>query len=219
LQYEAVLQSASHEAYDPQEESETQGQEIPDNLRGTTMVAIVFDTETTGFISSIDAPLNTQPKIIELFALKIDEQNFEIIDELELLIDPREDLQEEIIRVTGLNDVDLKGKGEFAIHANAISDFWLGSNSSVGHNITFDCDMLEVEFKRLGRVNRFPWSPKRICTVEASEHYFGRRLKLIDLHTYLFSEGFEQAHRARNDVMATYRCVKELHRRGDLIFS
>ena len=181
-------------------------------------MAIIMDTETTGFISSTDAPLHTQPKIIELFALKINPDTFDIIGELELLIDPAEALSEEIIKVTGLTDDMLKGKGQFPSHVSSIQEFWLGEMHVLGHNVTFDCDMLEVEMRRLGLLNRFPWTPKRICTVEASEHYMGRRLKLIDLHTYLFGVGFEQAHRARNDVMATYRCAKEMARRGDLIF-
>lgn len=181
-------------------------------------MAVIFDTETTGFITSVDAPLHTQPKIIELFALKVNDQTLEIEGELEMLMDPKQALDEEIIKVTGLKDEDLKGKGEFPAHYKAISDFWFGQRFSVGHNVTFDCDMLEVELRRIGKANRFPWSPNRICTVEASEHYMGRRLKLIDLHAYLFGEGFEQAHRARNDVMATYRCVKEMVRRGDIIF-
>lgn len=180
-------------------------------------MAIIFDTETTGFITSVDAPLHTQPKIIELFALKVDDQTFEIQDELELLIDPKVDLSEEIVNVTGLKDEDLRGKGEFPVHYPKIVDFWFGQRNSIGHNIAFDCDMLEVEIRRIGQVTRFPWTPFRSCTVEASEHFMGRRLKLIDLHTYLFGQGFEKAHRARNDVMATYRCAKELASRGDLI--
>lgn len=182
-------------------------------------MAIIFDTETTGFVSSVDSPLHTQPKIIELFALKVNDQTFDIEDELEMLIDPGEMLSEEIVRVTGLKDEDLRGQGAFAAHYEKVRDFWFGQRHVVGHNITFDCDMVEIELRRIGQVNKFPWTPFRHCTVEASEHFEGRRLKLIDLHTILFGVGFEQAHRARNDVMATYRCAKELRNRGDLIIS
>lgn len=182
-------------------------------------MAIIFDTETTDLIKSIDAPLKIQPKIIELFALKVDDATLEIVDELEVLIDPNEEITEEITRITGITNDMVKGKGEFAVHFKAIAEFWVGQKNVCGHNITFDCDMLEVETRRLGKQSRFPWAPYRHCTVEASEHYEGRRLKLIDLHTYLFGQGFEQAHRARNDVMATWRCAKELARRGDLIFN
>lgn len=181
-------------------------------------MAIIFDTETTGFVGSVDAPLNTQPKIIELFALKVD-RDWNIVGELEFLVDPKEALKDEIIQVTGLKDEDLKGQGEFPSKFTALSDFWLGEKEVIGHNVMFDCDMIEIELRRMGRQSKFPWTPNRICTVESSEHYMGRRLKLIDLHTYLFGSGFEQAHRARNDVMATYRCAKEMARRGDLILT
>lgn len=180
-------------------------------------MAIIFDTETTGIISSTEAPPHTQPKIIELFALKVNDQTFEIEGELEYLVDPKETLEQIIIDVTGLTNADLTGKGEFSSHLSATQQFWLGELWVGGHNVTFDCDMLEIETVRLGVRNKFPWTPKRFCTVEASEHYMGRRLSLTDLHTYLFGEGFPKAHRARNDVMATYRCAKEMIRRGDIV--
>ena len=165
---------------------------------------------------SVDAPLHTQPKIIELFALKVDDETFEIQDELELLIDPKEKLTDEIKTVTGITDDMLLDRPTFSEVRLQIMKFWLGQLVSAGHNVTFDCDMLEVELRRIGAVNRFPWSPFRWCSVELSEHYLGRRLKLIDLHTHLFGVGFEKAHRARNDVMATYRCLAEMKKRGDL---
>ena len=177
---------------------------------------IVFDTETTGLFSSVDGPLDKLPKIIELFALKIDDQSFEIKDELDLLIDPKQPLSEEIIKVTSITDEMVKGKGAFPLHFEAISRFWLGEQWVAGHNITFDCDMMEIEMRRLGKTARFPWAPKRLCTVELTEHYQGRRMKLMDLHEYLTGEKFESAHRAKADVMATYRCIKELAKRGDL---
>lgn len=177
---------------------------------------IIFDTETTGYITSTDAPLHTQPKIIEIYALKVDDETLEIQSDLELLIDPKQKLTEEIVKVTGITDDMVEGRGEFSKHLPAISDFWLGQKTSAGHNVTFDMDMLEVELRRLGKVNRFPWTPHRLCTVESSEHYEGRRLKLIDLHTLLLGVGFEQAHRARHDVHATHRIMIELNKRGDL---
>ncbi len=97
---------------------------------------IVFDTETTGFIKSMQAPLNTQPKIIELYAAKVD-HSFNMVEELELLIDPRETLSEEIIKVTGLKDDDLRGKGSFSSHALTIANFWLGERF-----VPSCCDML-----------------------------------------------------------------------------
>lgn len=177
---------------------------------------ILFDTETTGFINAIDAPLKNQPKIIELFALKLNDQTLAVEDELELLIDPKQTLTAEIVGITGITDDMVRGQGEFPIHLPEISEFWLGQRWMAAHNLTYDADMLELELRRCGAVNRFPWPPKRLCTVEASEHLKGRRLKLIDLHTLLFGVGFEKAHRARNDVEATHRCMVELKALGDI---
>lgn len=177
---------------------------------------IIYDTETTGLIISRDAPLDRQPKIIELFALKVDDVSLEIQEELELLIDPGEAITDEIRGITGIDDSMVRGQGQFPMHAYAISEFWLGQRWSCGHNLTFDASMLSVELRRIGAQEKFPWTPRGLCTVEASEHYEGRRMKLIDLHTYLLGEGFEKAHRARNDVMATYRCVVEMAKRGDI---
>jgi DNA polymerase-3 subunit alpha len=42
-------------------------------------------------------------------------------------------------------------------------------------------------------------------------------MKLADLHEFLFGEGFEDAHRAKSDVMATVRCFIELCKRGDIV--
>lgn len=176
---------------------------------------ILFDTETTGLIKSVESPEPTQPKIIELFALKVDNETFDIIDELDLLIDPKEAITEEITGITGITNEMVRGKGPFSAHAKNIANFWLGDICSCGHNLSFDMDMLEVELKRMGLVNKFPWPMNRVCTVEATEHYEGRRLKLIDLHKYLFGEGFESAHRARADVEATHRCAVEILKRGD----
>jgi len=177
---------------------------------------IIFDTETTGFINSVEAPLATQPKIIEIFAIKVCDLTLEETDSISLLIDPKEPISAEITTITTINDAMVKGQGDFAKHISAVSDFWLGEQAVCGHNVTFDCDMLEVELRRLGRVNKFPWTPRRLCTVELSEHYLGRRLKLIDLHTHLFGVGFEKAHRAEPDVRATHRCLVEMSKRGDL---
>lgn len=177
---------------------------------------IIFDTETTGLTKSLDSPLHTQPKIIEIYAMKVDDETLEKTGELDLLIDPKEPISEEITKITSITDEMVRGKRSFATHAKAIAEFWLGETVSCGHNITFDCDMLEIELKRLGLVNKFPWTPVRVDTVEMTEHYEGRRLKLIDLHTLLLGKGFESAHRARADVEATHRCLIEVKRRGDL---
>lgn len=177
---------------------------------------IVFDTETTGLVGSHLLPKEKQPKIIEIYAAKLDDVTLEQIDELDLLIDPGELISEEITGITSITNDMVKGKGRFAEHFQKIADFWLGEKIDVGHNIAFDLDMMTAELRRMGKIRAFPWAMNHLCTVELSEHYEGRRMKLADLYEYLTGEKFEGAHRARADVQGTATCLREIAKRGDM---
>ena len=190
------------------------------------MTAIVFDTETTGLIKSLAQPLDKQPRIIELYAVKVDAK-WKKVDDLHLLIHPELKLSEEIIKITGINDSMLKGKPLFAKVAPQIEKFFSDANKIIAHNLTFDTDMLDLEWKRYGQTMprkpqsdfaRFPFKREQalICTVEATEWLLGRRMKLQELHVHLFKKEFEGAHRAKSDVEALLACCKELAKRNAL---
>jgi DNA polymerase III epsilon subunit-like protein len=83
----------------------------------------------------------------------------------------------------------------------------------IAHNLSYDRDMLNIEFQRLGHF--IAWPPG-LCTVEQSVHYKGYRLNLTGLHEYLFGQPFAGAHRARPDVEALTRCCVEMFKRRDL---
>jgi hypothetical protein len=55
--------------------------------------------------------------------------------------------------------------------------------------------------------------PRRICTVEQTQHIKGFRLNLSGLHEFLFGEKFSGAHRAKVDVAALVRCSSEMFKR------
>jgi len=84
------------------------------------------------------------------------------------------------------------------------------------HNLAYDMEMLEFEFKRLNDTLKGLWNKPLICTVEQTVHLRGIRLSLSALHEYLFNEKFEGAHRAKADVQAQVRCFMELKKRGEL---
>ena len=75
---------------------------------------------------------------------------------------------------------------------------------------------MHYELMRHDWDKKFCFPKRHICTVEASYHYNNKRMKLQDLHEFLFGEGFTDAHRAKSDVMATVRCFIELVKRGDI---
>ena len=185
------------------------------------MSLILFDTETTGLVKSAESPDRIQPRLIQFYGMRCNPANpEEILETLEILVDPKIPRSEwKVIKEIGedgskISAEDLVGAPTFPEALPRLQAFFLGAATICAHNLTFDLQMLHSELKRLDAVTRFPWPPHRICTVEASEQISGRRMNLTDLHTYLFGEGFGDAHLASADVKAMHRCFVELWKRG-----
>lgn len=189
------------------------------------MIRIIFDTETTGLVRAAATPIDKQPKVIELYALMVDGPKLKKVDEYHALIQPGQKLSEEIINITKIDDKMLKGKPTWAKLHPDIVKFFSRAEMVAGHNLTFDMDMLNLETRRMQIeaavkkarvVGDFPWPRFRLCTVEATEHIKGRRMKLSELHEHLLGEGFSGAHRAKADVDALHACMIELVKRGEI---
>lgn len=176
------------------------------------MKTLVFDTETNGLITSSLLPLTRQPRVIELFGVTLD-QDCNEVEAMGWLFNIDEKLDPKIVEITGISDDMLKNQPKFSDCADEIESYIMSHDEIVAHNVTFDCDVLSMEFARLNPPRAIKW-PRRLCTVEATEYMMGYRLKLIDLHTKLFGEAFAHAHRAENDVRATARCFTKLRQDG-----
>lgn len=174
------------------------------------MEIIIFDTETTGLLSPNNADLSMQPKITEFYGVKLNEE-FEIISEVNQLIDVGEPLSADITRITGITDSMLKGKPTFESVAPEISAFFTGSDLAVAHNIGFDNGMLDVEYQRIEQPR--PEAKHNLCTIEATMGLTGHRLSLTRLHWMLLQEQFK-AHRAKDDVYALVRIFHNLTESG-----
>jgi DNA polymerase-3 subunit epsilon len=177
------------------------------------MRALVFDTETTGLLDSGLLPLDKQPEIIELYAVLVDLETGEEFDEFDELIKPQRPPSEAITRITGISNDMLVGRESFEHFAPRIKTMFEAAPLVIAHNASFDGEMMDNEFKRLGQT--LSW-PRIICSVEATISMAGIRLNLTALHERLFGEGFPSAHRAKNDVMALVKCLKELYRLGEI---
>lgn len=193
--------------------------------------AIVFDTETTGLIDNSVIPLKSQPHIIELCAVEInlDHIAFGVADEdwpgdrdkmlseapmFSSLFNPGIKIDEETTKITGITGEMLFTAVPFASKVKELQRFFLGATHMVGHNLSYDRDMLQLELRRLDMECQFPWPPRHICTVEATETLEGYRLGLNDLHEKLTGARFSEHHRAEPDTRATARCFVELIRQG-----
>lgn len=189
------------------------------------MKAFVYDTETTGLFKfyhrTHTAPeqMRPYPHVIELFGHIVVAEDGSTQGEVEFLCEPKVPVTAEITRITGIKPEDVLGKPPFDTHIDAILNLLSECDAIVAHNLTYDIQMIEVEFKRAGRFDELKTQlgrVRKICTVEQSMHYQGRRLNLTKLHEHLFGEGFPDAHRARNDVEALTRCFVEMFKRGDI---
>lgn len=170
---------------------------------------IIFDTETTGLVGADALPLAKQPKIIEFAAVKLDDKTLKEKAQLEFMVHPGHPLPDDVIKITGIKDDDLKDKPPFQAYFKQLCEFFIGETTVVAHNCTFDMSMMELDLRRLGKQFQFPWPSERKCTVELTNHIKGHRLKLAELYEHATNGGkFSGAHRAINDVKALATIVR-----------
>lgn len=174
---------------------------------------LIFDTETSGLTVAKLANKQHQPHVIEFYGCIVDEHG-EIIKELEFLCKPPNLITEEVKNITGITNEMVANELPFKSHAAELLDFISEADSICAHNLAFDWMVLNTEFDRAGITPT--WPLVRICTVANTEYIKGYRLSLTALHEHLFGEGFPDAHRAKNDVMALVKCFNELRKRGEL---
>jgi len=168
------------------------------------MKAIIFDTETTDLTLPSLAPLDKQPRIIEVGAIVVDETG--IIAELSQLINPGMDIAEKITKITGITNADLVDQPTFAEVLPQLRDFFTGSDLLICHNAPFDSALLRYELERLA-CEDFPWPSETICTVQEYLPLFGHRPKLTELYETVLLRPLAQTHRALDDVKALYEVL------------
>jgi DNA polymerase III epsilon subunit-like protein len=177
------------------------------------MKLLFIDTETTALVKNSAMPLQKQPFILELFMLLWDQES-DSEEVWQSLFKPPIPIPPEVTRITGLKEEDLAGAPVFRHHLDAVQKFISASDVVVAHNASYDKFVMECAFRR--EDTPIVWPPRTICTVESTEHLKGHRLNLTALHTLLFGEAFDAAHRAESDVRATLACFKKLIEMGEM---
>jgi len=168
---------------------------------------IVFDTETTGLTLHPDASVTKQPKIIEFGAVIL--LNGEVVEEHSVLINPQEALTEEIIKITGLKDSDLKDAPAFKDCAPKLEELFSRCDCVMAHNLPFDKAMMMNEWARYAFGYSFPWPAREICTVGLYREEWGRNPKLLELYESVLGKPLAQTHRALDDVKALVEIIQE----------
>lgn len=159
---------------------------------------IVFDTETTGLIKNASLPLDQQPEIVEIAAVKLDKDLAETAV-LEFLIKPKIPISKETTKANNITNEMLEGKPSFARVLPQIQAFFLGEDTLVAHHPSFDTMVLSFELRRLDRLTKFPWPPNQVDTVEMTRDIQYKR-KQEALVTTIKGAAPAVAHRALADV-------------------
>ena len=177
------------------------------------MIALILDNETTDLIDNHLVALDKQPEIIEFAAVLVDLDTGEQSRQFSQLIKPMRPVPQKITGITGLTDADLATAPSFRAVSSVIEDLITNAPMIIAHNASFDQEMIDLEFERLGRSLKWPMI---LCTVEQTVHLKGFRLSQSALHEHLFNEPIKEAHRAAADVQSLTRCVLELRKRGEI---
>jgi DNA polymerase III epsilon subunit-like protein len=163
-------------------------------------LAIIWDTETTGLTKHPSAKRSAQPRIIEFGAALVTAAG-EVVDELNILIEPGVPLEAEITKITGITADDLIGAPTFATVAQRIRSMFARASLQIAHNLPFDMSVLEFELERTAQAD-WPWPARSLCTVQEHAEEFGFRPKLTTLFEVYNGRPLEQTHRAIEDVRA-----------------
>jgi DNA polymerase III epsilon subunit-like protein len=176
---------------------------------------ILLDFETTGLVGPDALPLEKQPQIIEATIALLDDKTLKEKARETMLIKPTVQLTPEITRITGLKDADLVDARPFAFYYPTFVKMWIGQTLTVAHNCAFESSLIEFELRRIGKQFMFPWTPRRLCTVEASVHLKKRRLRLGELYEIATNGGkIQGAHRTEADVTGLAVCLRWLKEKG-----
>lgn len=203
---------------------------------------IFYDTETTGLVNHKQPSHHpSQPHIVQLAAM-LTTSDMEEVARLNCIIRPDgweippsvtethgisvEEAIEKGIRLPACDihgitqEVAMKRGVPLVLAMGLFNELCSVADAAVAHNIDFDIKAVEAEYYRLGWGYHYP--PVSLCTMKSTtelcqlpgKYSSYKWPKLVELHQFLFGEGFEGAHDAMVDIEALVRCFKELKSRG-----
>lgn len=212
------------------------------------MRVLVFDTETTGLpktkIMSPDT-LNLWPHIVQFSYVIYDINLNDIVGSSNNIVKISEELTipEDSVKIHGITKDISNMKGS---HLNIIlKDFFYHLRNVdllVGHNVSFDINMVKVELMRMIYLNESQDETKlyktdlhlltnfknicctlkdsiQLCKIETLDKYgkpYFKYPKLVELHQKLFESTPNNLHNSFNDVLVTLRCYVKMKHDMDL---
>ncbi len=158
---------------------------------------VVFDTETTGLSAEND-------KIIEFSAIEVsigETGSFGVTNELDVFIDPKMPIPEEIVGITGITDEIIRSEGIDESEAFARIKEFFGENPVIcGYNISFDNRFMDAFYKRNGDSFSYAFS---LDVFKLAKEKLPKPHKLINVCEKFGLDKKYQFHRSIEDVKAT----------------
>jgi DNA polymerase III epsilon subunit-like protein len=215
------------------------------------MIILVFDTETTGLpetkIINPDT-LNLWPNIVQLSYIVYDVSKNRILNVIDSIVKLADDnnISEESTKIHGITNEMSREEGlEIEILITEMFSYLKRVDLIVGHNISFDINILMVELLRLIYLKKdkmiqsdlirykhylhFITNAKNVCctmklakdlcqikAISKLGNEYLKFPKLIELHEKLFVEKPKNLHNSLNDIMVTLRCFCKLAYEIDL---
>lgn len=166
---------------------------------------VVFDLETTGLKAS------EGDSIIEIGAVKM--KDGKIISTFDELIDPKKELDEEIIKITGITNEMIKGKDK---EEDVVKRFinWIGDLPVVAHNAKFDMSFINMAFLKydLGRFKNTVIDTLGLSRYLESNERYHNLAALVIRYNIPWDE--DKHHRANYDAEGTalifYKMLEKL---------
>ncbi len=192
-----------------------------------------IDTETTGLAINDNLPYtdwDNWPHLVQV-ALIIEDVNYGILAKRNMILKPDGySIPESSSRIHGISNAQAIKEGEDRKQVIGFLDQVLGnSNIIIGHNVSFDLNVVKAEIIRVKGIENALFSKKNhnvvdtmkmgmnICKIpnlsfhtRMSQPY--KYPKLDELYYKLFNKHFDNQHDAMADIQATYDCYYELKR-------
>lgn len=187
---------------------------------------LIYDTETTGLPKNDQAPLtdfDNWPRLVQL-AWQLHDETGEVVEVKNYIIKPEGFIiPHGAEKVHGISTARAEKEGYDLTEVLEIFNQSLSrAEVVVGHNISFDNTITQVEFLRKGMACSIPDKilidtkevSTKFCALPGGRGGKFKWPKLSELYFKLFQTNFNTAHNASADVQATARCFLELLRIG-----
>lgn len=185
---------------------------------------IIFDTETTGLPNNYKAAVsdsNNWPRMVQL-AWQVHDKKGNLVEVKNYIIKPEGyEIPYDVVKI---HQISTERADKFGTDLSFVLQEFASIAAKceylVGHNVSFDNNIIGAEFYRKNIPNPLNNIPS-IDTMQYSINYCAiaggkggglKYPKLEELHKKLFDESFGSAHNAAADVEATARCFLELLR-------